>query len=499
MKSYIIKPKSVKKNEIMEKSFSFSSRDFRKLLLKNKNTKKLISVLEYKQKVGKEIGSNAYMNKSKHRFLKTVNIWSNFLIEETSIEYCKPENKIYPKKNEILIAKDGWWNWLGEVSLYQYENKKNTDSLSSWIIAIKIKNAIENYVLWFLKSKHFKNFVDLNTPWWSTIRHSKLVALNYEIPFPTTENYNQPEKIESFISLIVQNIIDKEEQIKLKNKEIDFLIEKELKENQKEENFKYNYPKISEIKEETRFDTWLYEKEFKKIDFLIRNYKNNFFPLLLKYKANRGQNLQISNIGISVFSDYEKLNFYRLFTNIELTDFRTISGYRWIWNKNKLNLIPKKTIFLSADGTVWRCIYISDAGNTITNIHPWNINKIEQNNKEFEDIFVAMFLGYLYNKNYYEKIKDKANGGGIKLNHLQRYFKIPNFPECKQQEIAKIYYNPLDKNNDLNLENYLEKEKKRNNEIGIFQLNMEIFSLREKLDNLIYQIVMEEKIEIDLG
>lgn len=515
MKSYSIPVTAI--NKFSNKDFSlysFSARDYRKLLLENKNTVKLKDLLEHKEKVGKEIGSEAYMNKSKYRFLKTVNISSNFTFEESSIEYCKPENKVFPKKNEILIAKDGGGSGLGEVALYTYENKENTDSLSAGIIAVKIQEAKRNYVLGFLKSQHFKDFVDLNTAQGSTIRHSKLISLDYEIPFPTTFNHSNPEKIENFVSLIVQNIIDKEEQIKLKNKQIDELIEKELKENQKAENFSYTYPRISEIKEETRLDTGLYEKEFKEIDFLIRNYGGGFFSLLSKYKASRGQNLQISNIGESIYSDNEKPNFYRLFTNVELTDDRTISGYRWLGNKNKLNLIPKKTIFLSADGTVGRCIYISDAGRTITNIHPWNINKIEQDDKEYDDIFVAMFLGYLYNKNYYEKIKDKANGGGIKLNHLERYLQIPNFPESKQQEIAKLYYNPQPprqpsvatpqegnlntQNLEIDLENYLEKEQARNREVGIFQLNMEIFELRDQLEELVHKIVLEEKVEISL-
>ena len=55
------------------------------------------------------------------------------------------------------------------------------------------------------------------------------------IPFPTTTNHLNPEKVEALVSLIVQNIIDKEEQIKIKNKQIDELIEKELRDNQKQE------------------------------------------------------------------------------------------------------------------------------------------------------------------------------------------------------------------------------------------------------------------------
>jgi hypothetical protein len=74
--------------------------------------------------------------------------------------------------------------------------------------------------------------------------------------------------------------------------------------------------------------------------------------------------------------------------------------------------------------------------------------------------------------------------------------KIPNFPDSKQYEIACEYYNPIPKNENLNLENYLESEKMRNKEVGIFQLNMEIFGLRERLEELVDAIVMEREIEI---
>ena len=499
MKNYKIPVLSISK--FSDKDFNFlslSARDYRKLVIKNKNIVKLGDLLETKHKVGKEIGSESYMPKSNHRFLKTVNISKNFLLAESTFEYCKPTNKVFPRKNEILIAKDGGGDGLGDACLYPYENKGNLDSISAGVLAINIIADKRHYVFGILKSQHFKDYIDLNTAQGSTIRHSKVESLNYEIPFPTKNNHPEPQKIEQLVSLITQNIINKEAQIKAKNQKIDDLIEKELKENQNPKNsFKYSYPKISEIKQETRLDTGTYEREFKEIDFLIKNYGGGFFSLLSKYTASRGQNLQISNIGESIYSDVEKPNFYRLFTNVELTDDRTISSYRWLGNKNQLMLIPKKTIFLSADGTVGRCIYIADVGKTITNIHPWNINKIKPDNKDFEDVFVAMFLGFLYKKSYYEKIKDKANGGGIKVNHLQKYFPIPNFPEPKQQEIAVEYYNKIDKNQNLTLENYLQKETARNQQIGIFQLNMEIFILREKLEDLVDKII--NNLPIDLS
>lgn len=488
MKSYIKQVSVINKTSFGKRDFSLSGKDYRQLKV-SENSKPLSTLIQESYQ-GKEIGSASYMKRSKYRFLKTVNLTDNFGISEESIEYCRPENIAHPQIGDILIAKDGGGDGLGECALYNLQNSDNTDSISAGVLGLRTNKENRYYLLGLLKSKHFKNFVDLNTPQGSTIRHSKKVSLNYPVPFPKVE------EVQNIISLITQNILDKEEKIKLKNQKIDELIEDELKENQKVGTFEFRLPRISEIRNETRIDTGLYEKKYRETVYLIDSYKNSNFDLLEKYTAKRGQNLQITNIGLSIYSDVEKPNFYRLMTNIELTDQRTVSKFRWLGSGKKLTLIPKNTIFLSADGTVGRCMYITDLGKTITNIHPWIINRKKIGVNQIEDIFTAMFLGWLYKKGFYEKIKDKANGGGIKYNHLERYLKIPNFPESKQEEIAKEYYNPINKNSDLNFDNYLEKEKARNAEAGIFQLNMELFSLREKLEDLVDKIVKDEKIYI---
>jgi predicted RNA-binding protein YlqC (UPF0109 family) len=50
------------------------------------------------------------------------------------------------------------------------------------------------------------------------------------------------------VAIIVQNIIDKEQQIRLKNDRINQLIETELKDNQKDTNYEFKYPRISKIR-----------------------------------------------------------------------------------------------------------------------------------------------------------------------------------------------------------------------------------------------------------
>jgi hypothetical protein len=308
------------------------------------------------------------------------------------------------------------------------------------------------------------------------------------IPFP------EQQEVQELVSLMTQNIIDKEQQIREKNKKINFLIHEEL---ETHSNIHITYPASTEIKENNfRFDTGLYSNEYKSIKLAIETYEHGYFKLLDRYNAKRGQNLQISNIGLSIYSSEPKPNFYRLVTNVEFTEERTISTFRYLGNKKDLTLIPKNSILLSADGSVGRCIYVNDLGKTITNIHPWVITSKNEDEEQYKSIFTAMFLGYLRTVDYYDKIQDKSNGGGIKLPHLQNWISIPNFPNELQEKIAIEYFNEVEKNKNLSLENYLEEEKKRNSKLGIWQLNMEVFALKEKLEKIISDIVYAEEIEI---
>lgn len=158
MKTYYKKNKFIMISWLSKKDFnknSLCSKDYRELLTLNKNLFPLSDFITSKS-VWKEIGSESYMKKSKHRFLKTVNISDWFLLDEARVEYCKPENKIFPREWDILIVKDGWWNWLWEIWYYNLDNENNYDSLSSWLIRVTIKKEKKFYILGLLKSQHFK-------------------------------------------------------------------------------------------------------------------------------------------------------------------------------------------------------------------------------------------------------------------------------------------------------------------------------------------------------
>jgi hypothetical protein len=487
MKTYYKKSSSIKISWLSQKEFnknSLCSRDYRELQTLNNNTY-ILSDFIISKSTWKEIGSDSYMKRSKYRFLKTVNISDWFLLDEARVEYCKPENKIFPKKWDILLVKDWWWSWLWEVWYYNMDNENNYDSLSSWLIRISVKKEKKFYILWLLKSKHFKTYIDLNTAQGSTIRHSKQIWLSYEIPFPSKNNHEEPEKIENFVSLIVQNLIDKEEQIKRKNEIIDEKIEKELRENQRVSEQVYKFPRISEIREDWRFDTWLYKEDYKCLYNLILDYKNKYF--FLKKEDISWWNTPKKRI----FEPSKKE--YLWFTPTDIN--------RWLlWEKKyikseKYNLWKDYCLLFSNRSNCWEGILYSPE------FYNWWHHNQGIYRKQFNknDLQNNIFILTLYNSSLYKAlISDIATWATFPELRMEQYVNIPlpNFDDLKQEEIAKEYYNKIDKNNDLNFEDYLEKEKVRNKELWIFQLNMEIFILKEILENIVDKIVMDKKIDI---
>ena len=105
----------------------------------------------------------------------------------------------------------------------------------------------------------------------------------------------------------------------------------------------------------------------------------------------------------------------------------------------------------------------------------------------YKTVFLSLFLSYLKNIGYLEKIKDKSNGGGLKKSHVEKLIKIPQFPDRIQEKIADIYYKIVKPTDTVVT---LAEQKKRNAKLGIFQLNMEVLALREQLSNLVNDIIL---------
>jgi hypothetical protein len=478
---FTVRPNTIERSSLLSVRASLSASDYRTIKTPV-NSKKLLSLIK-KHKQGCEIGSDAYMPKSQYRFLKTVNINDLVILDETKIEYCKPcKGAITPKAGSIFVAKDGGGQGLGECCVYEPQNGI-TDFISAGILSLEFKDTNErNYVLGILKSLHFKEFIDGKTPGGSTIRHSKLLSLEYDVPWSNDASKRLA------ITELVENMIHKERLIASKNKEIDQLITDELAAGLIAGAAKAQLPCRNDILKTTRLDAGIYTDLVRETNYLIENYKNGYYYIPDKFKANRGQNLQVTSIGESYYSETCKPGFYRIFTNVEMTDLRTITGFRWLGNKRSLTTLPKNCVMLAADGMiVGRSFFFDELPNTITNIHPWVITSKDKSQPRYKSVFLSLFLSYLKNIGYLEKIKDKSNGGGLKKNHIEKWIKIPCFPDKIQEKIADIYYKAATPPSAIVT---ITAHKKRNATLGIFQLNMEVLSLREQLAKMVNDIIL---------
>lgn len=108
------------------------------------------------------------------------------------------------------------------------------------------------------------------------------------------------------------------------------------------------------------FYVWL----FKEFLFLITNYKNGYSAIYdYGYKVKRGQNLQISNIGKSIYTTKEYKNFYKLVLSQNLSTEGRILSIQYLGNKNKLSILN--------DGDI---VYISFSFRCIINFESYHMN-----------------------------------------------------------------------------------------------------------------------------
>ncbi|MBE9578854.1 hypothetical protein IM753_02630 [Moraxella sp. K127] len=298
-------------------------------------------------------------------------------------------------------------------------------------------------------------------------------------------NHNSDNTI-LFIELLTQAIINKESLIKERHLAILQKIEQELLENQLDNRFTFDYPTFEEIKNIGRLDTGLYSKKFKKEIFKIKNYKSGFSTIYeLGFHLSRGQNLQESNIGKSVYSDIYHNGFYNLILPTNFSNYGIMNKISYLGNKKKLKTLNQGEIIFGAEGTFRSIVICENTENYITNIHGITLYQEDLT----LSIFVKCFMDYLAQKEVVNGIKVGGNGGSL----AQKYWNIipfPDFPSEKQQEITKLYHNPIKYPTDqFSLENFLELDNQYNEQAGIYELDKTAKYLKQLLNRAIECVI----------
>lgn len=212
----------------------------------------------------------------------------------------------------------------------------------------------------------------------------------------------------------------------------------------------------------------------------------------------RGNNLAISIIGKSVYSEVDYPNFYKLLLPKNIDKYGTVIKREFLGNPNKLLCLKKGDIVFGAEGfEKGRSVIVFDeSGKSITNFHGMTIRH------ESEDlnttIYFKCLLDYLRNKGLIDLYATGGNGGSLSQSYWNT-IPFPVFREDKQKEIALLYHNPESTypTDTFTLDNFLEQDNAFNETAGIHELDKTAKQLKEILNRAIDDIVNDRDVQIN--
>jgi Type I restriction modification DNA specificity domain len=494
--AYIKIPNSISFNSIVEKDYTLSSSQYMDLIMPNENflfVKDFLKRDLQRKDLGVEVGSLNYIGQSTHYFVRTKALQAHSFLPEITSETALPIMpnsfvKMNLKQGDLLISKD---SNIGEVVILDKDYPNCMLSGAIYKLPVTEK---KYYLLAFIKHNIFREQLDFMVPKGATIRHAKTMFLDCKIPLPNSNT----ENVINFVEVLTQAIINKEQLIKERHEAILKSIETELLENQKPNKFSFELPRINELEEVGRLDTGLYNASFKKLDFLIKSYSNGFSLLKnLKYKPLRGPNLAISIIGVTHYSSKRISDkFYKLIQPTDLSDYGTLQTERYFGNINDIQLLKKGDILFGAEGNIGK-VYVNIDMNerSVTNFHGMSITNpyVELYNK----CFISCYITWLRYMNFFKFYSTGGQGGSFGVEKTEK-INVPNFPEAKQKEIAKLYHNSEIeyKADTFTLANFLDKDNEYNEEAGIYELDKTAKQLREILNRSIDDVINDKVVKI---
>ena len=268
MSNYIHTPKTISYRDIVDCGFSLSSSQHKKFEIPNQNCKLVRDFLTRdlaRKDLGMEVGSINYIEKSSHYFLRTKALQAHSYLPEISPETALPIMpssfvKMNLKAGDLVISKD---SNIGEIVILDKDYPNYM--LSGALYKLPVGQH-KYYLLAMMKHDIFREQLDFIVPKGATIRHAKTLFLDCQIPMPIDDADN----VINFVEILTQAIVNKERLIKERHQAILTLIEQELLNNQKPNQFKFELPTIKEIEEIGRLDTGLYSRQFKEITFKLK-------------------------------------------------------------------------------------------------------------------------------------------------------------------------------------------------------------------------------------
>lgn len=481
MKDYIEKKSTVRRNEFVERK-SFSPHNYRSIHFVNKNVFPLSEFLEENQK-GFEPGSNSYIKFTENHFIRIGELSDeelSFNIKPSTLKIKPPEkNRKTLKYGDICYQTA---SNVGNVCVYEGPEAY----FNSHIRKLSFKKH-KFYIFSLLKSSFGRNQVEVGGSIKGVDNFQKDMLNNTLIVLPNEKNYKTPDLLIEYIENITQNILHKEDMIRTKVSSINKIFKDEL--SRAEKKFNYKYPTKEEVlKKEKRLDTGLYTQRYKKILQNIKDYPNGYFQLgemssewvsgstpSISYKTNSKEDtMWIAVADIDYGLKYKRLNLFKV--------------------SDDINELKDGDILITRKGAT--------VGKMIIYYNPWNgrafvnedLKVLRLNETDSKKIFIGLFLNSEFGQAQLLSNGSKGTKQGLTNPNILSTL-IPNINTELTDKLAKLYFNPLPTNENLNARTYLTREKQRNEKLGLSNLNLECFVLKEHLEIILDDIIKDKQVK----
>lgn len=494
-RSYIGTPKSISFATIERNGYTLSSSQYKELLIPNTT---LVSVREFldrplkRSDLGSEVGSVNYIPKSSHHFLRTKALQSHSFLPEITSETTVPIRpsafvQMNLREGDLIISKD---SNIGESVILDRDYPNFMTSGALYRLPVTRRKL---YLLAFLNHALFRDQIDFMVPKGSTIRHAKTLFLDCKIPLP---NYDETNTIR-YVEALTQAIISKEQLIRFRHESILTSIDSELRSQQKDNEFLYKFPSISEVDSYGRLDTGLFNRNFASNNFLVTNYIHGSSNLLDRgFDWARGTSLEKNFIGSRIDSDSYRNGFYELILPTNISKYGFVEKSTFIGTATRLKTIARGDIIFGGEGFGKGRTFVvcEPVENTATNYH--GIRIFNKNSDLIESIFVRCFLAYWRSLGMIDYIGVGGSGGHCAPSYFH-LIETPHFPRAKQEEIARLYYSATQYSaQHCELDNFLSYDSTFNHGAGIFELHKTAKALRLRLNDTLDDIINNRRVSL---
>lgn len=485
---YYDKPNCITISQIKGKFHSLHPAEHRMPRIPNENFKILKDMCD-EENVGAQVDISEYLPFVTNFYLQTISCMESMIINEkygkniSPLLYKNSTKKL--KKGVFCISRNAS---IGKIS---YVSKNVKALVNGGISYFNFKEKYKYYIPAFFITNYGEDTLKCITSGGGTQQNVKRdTLLNMRIPFPVaTVGSNTQDEIIDYISKLVKSIIDKEMCINKKMDKINCIIEREI--SKRSNNICYSYPNISEIKKRAqRLDTGLYGVKYKNVVNKIVEYPNGYqYVKDMKYQWISGKTPDVV-----IENDHGKYWWIAVGDISYGLKYKSLKRFNTIDNVDN-NLLKDGDILITRKGATVGKMNMYFDKLAIPAFVNEDIKVLRLNENIVDKVFVGMFLNSYYGQIQMFNLASRGTKQGLTNDNILNVV-LPVIEKKVKKQIYREYYNESNIKWNTNLD-YGEYDKLRNKKLGIYQLNMEIFQIKKKINQIVQNIIEKKAVEVD--